>query len=211
MSEVSVDDPGWVHTVQPPERGPAHGVLFLLHGTGGDETSLLDLAGVVAPDRLLVGVRGRSEEEGVTRYFRRFDALHYDQQHLASEARALAAFIRTAAERYAPPGLARAALGYSNGANMALAAELLDPTTFTALALLRPVQPFDRPPEPTLRALDVLLHFGRADPYRTGGQELPAYLEGLGAHVEDAVLEAGHALTHEDVARLAAWFAAHPA
>lgn len=208
MSEPAVDASGWTHAVQPPSRAPARGVLFLLHGTGGDEASLLDLGKVVAPDHLLVGVRGRSDEEGVTRFFRRFDALNYDQEHLASEASALASFVRAATSRYASADLPRAALGYSNGANVALAAQLLDPSTFTALALLRAVQPFVRPPTPALPALDVLLLLGHADPYLAAGQGLPAFLAGLGAHVEDAVLEAGHGMTREDVARLAAWFAA---
>ncbi len=198
----------WVHTVHEPARGPARGVLFLLHGTGGDETSLLGLGQAVAPDHLLVGVRGRSSEEGVTRYFRRFDALRYDQEHLASEAEALARFVETAAAHYAAKDLPRAALGYSNGANIALAAQLLDPSAFGALALLRAVQPFEHPPTPDLRGTEVLVLLGRNDPYRTAGHGLPALLEGAGASVEDAVLDAGHNLTQEDVARLAAWFVA---
>ena len=198
----------WVHTVHAPARGPTRGVLFLLHGTGGDETSLLELGRAVAPGHLLVGVRGRSNEEGVTRYFRRFDALRYDQEHLASEARALSAFVRAAAARYAGAGSRRAALGYSNGANVALAAQLLDPATFGAVALLRAVQPFERPPTPSLQGTEVLLLLGRNDPYLPAGRALPALLEAAGATVEADEVEAGHDLTQEDVARLAAWFAA---
>lgn len=205
-ADAILDD--WVHTVHDPARGPARGVLFLLHGTGGDETSLLDLGRVVAPGHLLVGVRGRSNEEGITRYFRRFDALRYDQEHLASEAEALARFVETAAARHADEDLPRAALGYSNGANIALATQLLEPSTFGALALLRAVQPFERPPMADLRGSEVLVLLGRNDPYRAAGRGLPALLEGAGASVEAEVLDAGHNLTQEDVARLAAWFAA---
>ncbi len=201
----------WVHTVHDPARGPARGVLFLLHGTGGDETSLLDLGRVVAPDHLLVGVRGRSSEEGVTRYFRRFDALRYDQEHLASEAEALARFVESAAAHYAAADLPRTALGYSNGANIALATQLLDPSAFGALALLRAVQPFERPPTPDLRGTKVLVLLGRNDPYRAAGHGLPALLGRAGASVEEAVLDTGHNLTQEDVARLATWFVAREA
>jgi phospholipase/carboxylesterase len=204
----AVDHDGWVHTVRGPARGPARGVLFLLHGTGGDETSLLGLGRVVAPDHLLVGVRGRSNEEGVTRYFRRYDALRYDQAHLTSEARALARFVASAAAHHGVETLPRAALGYSNGANIALAAQLLAPKTFGALALLRAVQPFEQPPAGDLRGTEVLLLLGRNDPYRTAGSGLSGLLGGAGASVEDDVLDAGHNLTDEDVARLAAWFAA---
>ena len=199
---------GWEHTVQEPARGPARGVLYLLHGTGGDETSLLGLGRVVAPDHLLIGVRGRSNEEGVTRYFRRYDALRYDQEHLASEARALARFVASAATQRGVETLPRAALGYSNGANIALAAQLLVPGTFGALALLRAVQPFEQPPAGDLRGTEALVLLGRNDPYRAAGSGLAALLRGAGASVEDDVLDAGHNLTEEDVARLAAWFAA---
>lgn len=203
---MSVRSDTFEHVVVPPTNGLTRGVLFLLHGTGGDETSLLELGRAVAPDRLLVGVRGRSDDEGVTRYFRRFDALRYDQEHLVHEAEALAAFILATAERHEVGNLPRAALGYSNGANIALATELLAPGTFDALALLRAVQPFEAPPEPTLSGRSVLLLLGAEDPYLQAGRSLPAFLEGLGAHVEYAVLAAGHALTYDDVGRLTAWF-----
>lgn len=202
--------PGWIHTVRRPIRGPVSGVVFLLHGTGGDETSLLELGRAVAPDQLLVGVRGRSLEEGTTRYFRRFNALHYDQAHLASEARDLTAFVRSAADRFGPATLPRSALGYSNGANIALAAELLSPGTFHRLALLRPVQPFEVPPEAELRHLKALLLLGSLDPYRIGGRELPPFLRERGAAVEDRTIEAGHELAPADVASLAAWFGGPP-
>lgn len=198
------------HLVVPPPSGISRGVLFLLHGTGGDETSLLELGRAVAPDRLLVGVRGRSDEEGVTRFFRRFDALRYDQEHLAAEADALAAFTVAAAERHDVADLPRAALGYSNGANIALAAQLRAPGTFTEMALLRAVQPFEAPPSPSLGGCSALLLLGSQDPYLPAGQALPGFLEGLGAEVRHAVLAAGHALTYEDVGRLTAWFERTP-
>lgn len=210
MSAATGSDPGWTHRVRPPAHGTAKGVLFLLHGTGGDETSLLELGSAVAPDQLLVGVRGRSDEEGVTRYFRRYDALRYDQDHLTAEATALAAFARAAAAEHGAAGLPRAALGYSNGANIALAAQLLDPGCLARAALLRPVQPFERPPASRLDGTELLLLFGALDPYLRAGSTLPSYLEGLGARVEHDVLQAGHGLTQEDVERLAAWFAPRP-
>lgn len=194
------------HVVEPPASGIRRGVLFLLHGTGGDETSLLELGRAVAPDRLLVGVRGRSEEEGAVRFFRRFDALRYDQEHLAGEADALAAFVAAVAEGVGATALPAAALGYSNGANIALATQLRAPGTFAETALLRPVQPFDAPPEPDLTGLAALILQGSGDPYLAAGRSLPAFLRGLGAEVEHAVLPAGHALTFGDVGRLTDWF-----
>jgi len=195
------------HVVAPPTSGTVRGVLFLLHGTGGDETSLLELGRAVAPDRLLIGVRGRSDEEGVTRYFRREGTLRFDQEHLTSESDALAAFVTAAADRYAAAGLPRAALGYSNGANIAVATQLRAPGTFTELALLRAVQALEDPPRPSLGGLSVLLLLGSSDPYLAAGRPLPDLLGGLGATVAHAVVPAGHGLTRRDVTLLTDWFA----
>ncbi|MDA4836182.1 hypothetical protein NY536_32640, partial [Enterobacter hormaechei] len=75
----------------------------------------------------LIGLRGRSNEEGIGRWFRRFGPLSFDQQDIRSEAEALAAFIEGAAEAYRLDLERTVFLGYSNGANMLVATMLLHP------------------------------------------------------------------------------------
>jgi phospholipase/carboxylesterase len=199
----------FVHRWAGPDGDDAFATVIALHGTGGDETSLVPLVRRVAPHARILGIRGRSSEEGVTRYFRRFDALRYDQDHLRSEATALAAFVRGAVAAAGDGDEPVVAIGYSNGANIALAAALLEPGIFSSLALLRPVQPLDDPPRPDLRGTEIALHFGTADPYYPAGSMLPEMLTTLGAAVEPVTLPAGHALVQDDVTSLAAWYAAH--
>lgn len=43
--------------------------LVLLHGTGGDEQSLLELAGIIAPDASVLSFRGDISEHGANRFF----------------------------------------------------------------------------------------------------------------------------------------------
>jgi phospholipase/carboxylesterase len=64
-----------------------------LHGSGGSEADLMPFAHRIAPRATLLGVRGRPTEEGVHRWFRRFDAGTYDQEDIRAEAEAFAAFV----------------------------------------------------------------------------------------------------------------------
>ncbi|WP_204268230.1 alpha/beta hydrolase, partial [Haemophilus influenzae] len=106
---------------------PDGSTMVVLHGTGGSETDLMPLARRIAPRATLLGFRGRSTEEGVLRWFRRFDASAFDQTDIVAEA---AAFAETLPEALAAHGLdpdRTTVLGYSNGANFAAAVMLLHP------------------------------------------------------------------------------------
>src|SRR5690606_26130543 len=82
----------FVHRFHVP-TDPDGSVIVLLHGTDGNEADLMPLAARVNPRATLLGVRGRSTEEGVTRWFRRFDAVTFDQHDIRFEAGAFAAFV----------------------------------------------------------------------------------------------------------------------
>lgn len=213
MSEM---DHEFIHIVDVPAQAGAEmstggvntrGVhtIVLLHGTGGDETSLIGLARRVSPDGHLIGVRGRSNEEGINRYFRRFDAITYDQEHIAQESDALAAFIGESIERYQFPRPV-IALGYSNGANIALATLIRHPGAFDQMILLRPVMPLENPPESDLTGKEVLILLGQNDPYRPYADAAVTYLKQNGARVEIHDFPGtGHELTRRDVDAMASW------
>ena len=54
----------------PPKDADAP-VIFLFHGTGGDENQFFDLAGQLLPRTRRVAPRGDVSEHGALRYFRR--------------------------------------------------------------------------------------------------------------------------------------------
>jgi phospholipase/carboxylesterase len=76
----------FIHRFNRPED-PDGSTIVLLHGTGGNEADLMPFARRAAPRATLLGVRGRSTEEGINRWFRRYDAVTYDQDDIAARRR----------------------------------------------------------------------------------------------------------------------------
>ena len=195
-------DFGWVHRYVPGRGGLT---LLLLHGSGGDETSLLSFGRRVAPDASLLSVRGRSLDEGSPRFFRRFDALTYDQDDLVHEADALARFVRDATGFYGFDRDRLVALGYSNGANIALASLAFNPDAYGGAVLLRPVMVLEHPPVTDAGGLPVLVVHGRQDPFLPHAGSVVPYLRRSGAEVREETLNAGHEIGEQDSAVVAQW------
>lgn len=184
--------------------------LILLHGTGGNETDLMPLAHALAPRATLLGVRGRSTEEGINRWFRRFDAVTYDQDDIRTEAGAFAAFVDDAVRAYGLDGERIGFLGYSNGANLIGAVLQLYPQTVRRAILLRAVQVLAEPPTLAAEALvdrRVLMLNGARDPFGHMAPALEQALRQAGAALDSQDLNAGHELSQEDVEKARVWLA----
>lgn len=197
-----------VHVVEAPDGASPRLAVLLLHGTGGDEHDLVPLGREIAPDAVLIGVRGRVLERGAPRFFRRLAEGVFDEADLVARAADLAAFAEAAFARHAP-GLPRAALGFSNGANIAAALMLLHPRLLDAAVLLRPMVPLVPSALPDLAGRRALLASGIADPLAppAEGARLAALLRGAGAAVRTLAVPAGHGLTRADVSAAASFLA----
>jgi phospholipase/carboxylesterase len=189
-----------------PGSGPA--TLLLLHGTGGDEHQLIDLGRQLAPEAALLSPRGQVLEDGVAaRYFARRGMGDLDLDDLRRRGEELAGWVREACAHYKrDPGLVTA-LGYSNGANIAVELLFRHPGLLRGAALLRPMLPY-RPDWPLeLTGTDVLIASGDADPYSPPEQAaaLAELLAAGGAEVELVRQATGHGLVQGDLDALAAW------
>jgi phospholipase/carboxylesterase len=206
MSDTPAD-PGFVHRFEPgrePDRAP----LLLLHGTGGDEHDLIPLAERLAPDAAILSPRGKVNEQGLTRFFRRSPNGVWDRDDFEARTLELAGFVRQACAAYRLPR--PIALGYSNGANIAWNLLLKAPDLLAGAVLLRAMLPFDPRPLPDLRGVPVLLIAGTDDeliPVERAGL-LAALLGEAGADVSYEALHAGHGLTAQDLALVGEWLAA---
>lgn len=194
----------FVHRFHVPDD-PDGSTIVLLHGTGGNEADLMPLAHRIAPRATLLGLRGRSHEEGVARWFRRLAMTTFDQADIRSEAEAFAAFVEGAIAGY---GLDRARmtfLGYSNGANFAAAVMALHPGLIRRAILIRAMLALEEMTEPDLTGAEVLMLTGIRDPYGQNAPALEVWLRSAGVDLDARRIGAGHDLTADDVAAAKAW------
>lgn len=204
MPELDTGVGGFAHRL---EHGTSGWTLLLLHGTGGDEHQLVPLGRELAPEATLLSPRGQVLEGTMPRFFRRFGVGQLDIDDLKARSDDLAGFIGWACAEHGLDPARIAALGYSNGANIAVGLLLRHPGLLRGAALLRPMLPYEPDTPPALAGTDVLIAAGTSDPYSPPqqAQRLGSVLADAGAAVETAVAPAGHELTQGDLARAGAW------
>lgn len=200
-------DLAFIHRFHRPED-PDGSTIVLLHGTGGNETDLMPLAHKIHPRATLLGVRGRSTEEGINRWFRRFDAVTYDQDDIRAEAEAFADFTAGAIRGYGLDEARLSFLGYSNGANLLGAILQLHPGVVNRALLLRAVQALEVTPGGNLGAPEVLMLNGARDPFARMAPALESALRQGGADLNAETLSAGHELAADDLTHARAWLRA---
>jgi len=204
---------GFEHIYEPGDPGTtaAATTLLLLHGTGGDERDLLPLARQLAPGSGLLSPRGKVLEGGASRrFFRRLAVGELDIPDLVNRTDDLAAFVRASADTYGFDPARILALGFSNGANIAVSLLFRHPGLLLAAALLRPMLPYEPDSDLDLSGTRVLVAAGGLDPYVPADQshELGRRLTQAGASVDFRMEDAaGHGLTQADLEALAAWLA----
>ncbi len=190
----------FVHRFEP-GVDPAAPPLLLLHGTGGDEQSLLPLGRALSAGSALLSPRGQVSENGAWRFFRRHAEGVLDLDDLAARAHEMADFVTATAKAQAIDLTRLVAVGFSNGANLAAALLLLRPETLAAAILLRPMVGLDPSPSPNLAGRRVLILSGAHDPIVPAGhpERLEKIFHAAGARVERHVFPAGHGLTPDDL------------
>jgi phospholipase/carboxylesterase len=181
--------------------------LVLLHGTGGDEADLMPIAHKAAPEANLLGLRGRSTEDGTRRWFRALGPSIFDQKDIRFESGALEAFFEEARGAYDLDPERLTALGYSNGANLLGAAMLLHPGMVQRAILLRPAMVLNDAPETDLTGVSVLVVLGENDAFRPQGERLATALQQAGADVALHKIKAGHFLIDADAEVMVDWLA----
>ena len=180
-----------------PGAAPDSPVLFLFHGTGGDEHQFIDLGAQLLPGARRVAPRGDVSEAGAARYFRRTGEGRYDMADLTRATGKMADFVAART----PSPAARFGLGYCNGANILASVLFSRPELFDRAVLMHPLIPFEPAPQPGLVGKRVLITAGRRDGMCPAPQTeaLAAWLEEQGAEVTLFWHDGGHELRQEEL------------
>jgi phospholipase/carboxylesterase len=197
---------GFAHHFEPATVQGAPFVL-LLHGTGGDENSLLPLGKAIAPGAALLSPRGKVVEQGMARFFRRLAEGVFDQEDLEARTKDLAEFIDRASAAYSIPKGKLVAAGFSNGANIASSLFLRFPETIAGAALMRGMVPFIPQQPVDLKGKPVLILSGTDDPI-VGTDEVADLADIFRAAQATVTLHwetAGHNLSQGDVLMAFDW------
>ena len=205
----STADLAFIHRFIPARSGGLP-TLLLLHGTGGNEDDLLDIGASLAPGAALLSPRGKVLENGMPRFFRRLAEGVFDLDDLRRRTAELGAFVEAAATHYGLDRSRVAAVGYSNGANIAASLLLLKPSVLSAAILLHAMVPLVPEPLPDLQGRPVFLSAGKLDtmiPPRES-ERLAKLLESAGARVTFAWQQGGHGLVPGELESARAWFQA---
>lgn len=187
-----------------PVTDSAAPVIFLFHGTGGDENQFFELAAHVLPGARRIAPRGDVSENGALRYFRRTGEGVYDMDDLKQRTAAMTEFVGS---QIAPERPSRVlGLGYSNGANILASMQFGAPDLFDATILMHPLIPF-APAPADFSGRQVLITAGRRDPIAPAGatQALADYFSANGAEAHLAWHEGGHEVRNEEVAAIQAF------
>lgn len=204
-TESVAREAAFIHKLFQPEK-PSGRVMILMHGSGGDETTLMSLASRIAPDATLIGIRGRVVQDGVKRWYRRVTPTEFDQQDVRAEATAFAGFLREMARVQKLDLSAATFLGYSNGANLIAALTQLYPDLIHRAVLLRPMPVLTETAKVDLSDTRFLTIAGEQDRlYFPFAPKLEALLRGCGANVEARVIASGHGIGDEDARIVAEW------
>lgn len=191
----------FIHRFVPSSGSSNTKTLLLLHGTGGDEDSLLPIADLLLPGSAVLSPRGRVTENGMPRFFRRFSEGVFDLDDLRVKTQELAGFVKDAFQAYGLDRDKLIAAGYSNGANIAASLILSFPDLIKTAVLFHPMVPFIPEQPPDLSGTGILITAGTNDPIVSSeeSERLRELFEDYGAGVKLFWHDRGHTLTREEL------------
>jgi phospholipase/carboxylesterase len=179
--------------------------LLLLHGTGGDERDLLNLGRALAPEASLLSPRGLVVENGMNRFFERYQDGSFNEESVRQSVSELADFVLAAQIKYGFEPAKTYAVGFSNGANTAAAMLLISPELLAGAALFGSTRPLRNYQErPDLTGKRVWIANGDHDGYAPVGatETWLGELSGFGAEVSWLRHAGGHQISPEHVQQI---------
>lgn len=197
----------FIHRFYTPEKA-SNELVILMHGSGGNETSLVPLASKIWPRATLLGIRGRVMQDGGTRWYKRITPVKFDQKDVKLEANAFVTFLTRLADQKDLDLTHATFVGYSNGANLLAATMMLHPDLVKRAVLMRSMPVLDNAPTANLSKTRVLTLTGEDDKlYSPFAPALSTLLRSSGARVDARKIAADHMLGANDATAISQWLA----
>lgn len=191
------------------QAGKPEGKKFiLLHGTGGDEHSLVELVTLLDEDATILSFRGGIQENGMNRFFRRHGLNQFDFASLEKETDTLLKEIREISVEKGIPLADWILVGYSNGANIAAHLLLERETELTHGIFFHPMSLEVHTQAFPLENKKIWVSYGgEQDPIvsKDSFDELVQAFDQRQAQVEVFESTHGHQLTMEEVQAARTW------
>ena len=196
-------DKSYVHRLH--AGAPGKPILFVLHGTGGDENQFFEFGRRLLPEATIVSPRGDISEHGAARFFKRTGEGVYDMEDLARATEKMAAYVKDLTVDHGASQIL--GLGFSNGANI-LANVLIEKGLFDASVLMHPLIPFQPKPNLELAGRRVLITAGQRDPICPVPltEALAAYFETEKAKVTTEWHAGGHDIRPNEIDAIRTFF-----
>lgn len=196
-------DTSYVHRLH--AGAPGKPILFVLHGTGGDENQFFEFGRRLLPEATIVSPRGDISEYGAARFFKRTGEGVYDMDDLARATEKMAAYVKDLTADHGASQIL--GLGFSNGANI-LANVLIEKGLFDASVLMHPLIPFQPKFNPELSGRRVLITAGQRDPICPVPltEALAAYFETEKAKVTTEWHAGGHDIRPNEIDAIRTFF-----
>lgn len=182
--------------------------LIMLHGTGADENDLVPIAKAIDNTANILSIRGNINENGMNRFFKRFNIGSYDLNSYEAETINLANAIKSLSEQYNFSLNNAVVIGFSNGANIAQGLFQDFPKLIKAFALLSPDYiNINKGINHFLNEVNVFISSAKDDPYASFDniEKLITDLETKGANVE-LYVGSGHRIERNALNDLIAWY-----
>ena len=185
---------------------PSGEVVILLHGSGGDETTLFPFARPIWPKATLIGIRGRIVQNGETRWFKKITPTKFDEKDASSEADAFVKFMGNLAEEHHFDLSRVTFVGYSNGANLLAVIMMRHPGFARRAILMRSMPVIDNSNKEDLSKNRILIISGKKDAlYSPFAPALLSVFKKNGAKVDAAMVDSDHMIGEADRDVIVKW------
>lgn len=189
------------------KKGTNDKTFVLLHGTGGNEEDLLDIATYLDPDANVLSLRGDVNENGLNRFFKRIKEGVFDLEDLVYRTHKFYKVLDDLSKEYGFNRHQITAVGYSNGANLIASLLMHYKHAVKEAVLMHPMVPIRELNIPGMPDTSIMITAGTNDPIipKKESEELYDLLLQAQADITIEWYPYGHRISQDELKDIKNW------